>query len=523
MKPQIITFFFLFSTISIAQKSADTITGIKKDSLTLTTSVLLKDSKTGKYEAAKGILKNEPSEIELKDNIYAAKIDSLWMQELYGSDLFTTVHSDVTNLTYEEVEYEELHTDTLKARLARINERTPFNIEYNPSLESVIKNFLKNRRESLQGLMDKSEYYFPMFEKELDNYDVPLEVKYLALIESALDPRARSRVGATGLWQFMFSTGKMYGLEVSSYVDDRMDPLKSTIAASKYLAKLYDIFDDWDLALAAYNSGPGNVSKAIRRSGGYQNYWNLRPFLPRETAGYVPAFLATMYIFEYAEEHGFKRNQRPIAYFETDTIHVKKLITFDHITSIMGVPKEEIQFFNPSYKIDIIPYIQKETHTLRLRKDIIGKFVANEDSIYAYVEADIAKREKPLPQLVKVDSKIRYRVKTGDYLGKIANKYGVRVSDIKKWNGMRSNNIRVGQRLTIFPRKLTKNAVDDIVPDTKKVTQSIENKTYIVKSGDSLWLIAKKFPGISVQNLKEWNDIRGNNLKPGMKLKLCSC
>ena len=161
-------------------------------------------------------------------------------------------------------------------------------------------------------LMALSDYYFPMFEETLDRHNLPLEMKYLAIVESALNPRAQSRVGATGLWQFMFSTGKMFGLDVNSYVDERSDPILATDAASKYLNSLYKSLGDWDLALAAYNSGPGNVAKAIRRSGGYKNYWNIRPHLPRETAGYVPAFLATMYIFEFAEEHGFTSNGRPI-------------------------------------------------------------------------------------------------------------------------------------------------------------------------------------------------------------------
>ena len=196
--------------------------------------------------------------------------------------------------------------------------------------------------------MERSEYYFPMFEKELDNHNIPLEIKYLAIVESALKPRAKSRVGATGLWQFMFATGKQFGLNVSSYVDERSDPIKSTEAACKYLASLYRIYGDWDLALAAYNSGPGNVTKAIRRSGGYKNYWNIRRHLPRETAGYLPAFLATTYIFEYAEEHGFQPNKHEITYIETDTIRVKKMISLDQVAEVTGIKIEELQFLNPS-------------------------------------------------------------------------------------------------------------------------------------------------------------------------------
>ena len=390
---------------------------------------------------------------EIKDDEFAADIDQKWLDELYSSSLYDTIYKSVSELKYDEVYYPELSTDTLKARLQRLNARTPFNVEYNPSLESVIKSYLKNRRNSLERLMGLSEYYFPTFERELDNQNIPLEIKYLAIVESALKPKAKSRVGATGLWQFMFATGKQFGLDVSSYVDERSDPIKSTVAASEYLASLYRIFGDWDLALAAYNSGPGNVSKAIRRSGGYKNYWNIRPHLPRETAGYLPAFLATMYIFEYAEEHGFQRHQPNYRQIETDTIHVKQMITLDQISEMTGVKIEELQFLNPSYKLDIIPVVKGENYSLTLPKSAIGKFVNNEKQIYAYAKAEFDKREKPLPSFTEAKSQIRYRVKSGDYLGKIARRYGVRVSDLKRWNGLRSNNLRIGQRLSIYPRQ----------------------------------------------------------------------
>jgi membrane-bound lytic murein transglycosylase D len=454
----------------------------------------------------------------LEDLEEAVKIDEKWLEELYSNALFDTIYKTVTELDYKPVDYPELSTDTLRARLKRLNSRTPFNVEYNPSLENVIKRYLKSRRTSLSRLMGLSHYYFPMFESALDKYDIPLEIKYLAIVESALKPKARSRVGATGLWQFMFSTGKMYGLDVSSYVDERRDPIKSTEAAAKYLAKLYEIFGDWDLALAAYNSGPGNVSKAIRRSGGYKNYWNIRQNLPRETAGYVPAFLATMYIFEFAEEHGFKPERPAFQYAETDTIHVKQMITLDHVAEVTDIKIEELQYLNPSYKLDIIPFIKDENYTLRLPRYAIGSFVANEDKIYAFAQEELNKREKPLPQFFENDTKIRYRVKSGDYLGKVARKYGVRVSSIKRWNGLRSNNLRIGQRLTIYPRnpgKGTSNTISKPNTKTKTIVNTSGKKTYKVKSGDSLWSIAQKFSGVSVQNLKDWNDISSNKLKIG--------
>lgn len=463
----------------------------------------------------------------LQDQETARKYDSLWLRELYQSaQLFSELELEIINQNDEVVEMVDLPTDTLKARLALMNEKTPFNISYNPSLESVIKSFLVRKRDLMQRMITASQFYFPLFEQELDNNDIPLEIKYLAIIESALNPKARSRVGAKGLWQFMYSTGKMYGLDVSSYVDERHDPILATKAASKYLAKLYDIFDDWDLALAAYNSGPGNVNKAIRRSGGYTNYWNIRRNLPRETAGYLPAFLATMYIFEYAEEHGltYKKAERP--YFETDTVHVKQLITFDQISKLVDISTEELEMLNPSYKLNIIPKVKDKNYALRLPVTKIGKFVSNEEAIYAYVKKEMDSLEKPLPKFVETQNQIRYRVRSGDYLGKIAERYGVGVSQIKRWNGLRSNNLRIGQRLTIYPRKPyipKQTAAKSKGSSNSSSGVAGANKVHTVQEGDSLWTISRKYPGVSIENLREWNGLRGNNLKPGTKLKLCDC
>jgi membrane-bound lytic murein transglycosylase D len=452
--------------------------------------------------------------IKLEDMAVARRYDSLWLKELYNNSMFEEVYGSVTHMTYEPVDYIELSTELLKQRLTEINSRTPFNVAYNPSLESVIKNYLKNRRGTMGKLIALSDYYFPMFEEALAKYNIPLELKYLAIVESALRPTASSRVGATGLWQFMFSTGKMFGLDVNSYVDDRSDPLKATEAACKYLEALYRRLGDWDLALAAYNSGPGNVSKAIRRSGGYTNYWNIRPYLPRETAGYVPAFLATMYIFEYSEEHGFKSNGPRIPYIATDTIHIKKQIALQHVADVTNIDMAELEFLNPQYKLGIIPVVKDETYSLRLPVDMVGAFVANEEVIYAYAAAAFNKREKPLPALDDLDSKMYYRVKNGDYLGKIADKFGVRVSQIKRWNGLRNNNLKIGKRLVIFPRKIPR------ITKKKKPTDHSKTKIYIVKKGDSLWSIAQQYPGVTVADIKKRNNISSTKLTLGMELKI---
>ena len=382
------------------------------------------------------------------------KIDSLVLETQYRSPLSDNINYVIKGLKAKEKVIDKIPTSVLKERLKHLDNTTPFFIEYNPILENVINSYLKYRKKYYPRLMAKAEYYFPMFEKYLDQFDIPLEMKYLAIVESTLNPKARSRVGARGLWQFMYLTGRQYKLNVSSYVDERQDPIKATIAACKYLSDLYNIFGDWDLALAAYNSGPGNVSKAIKRSGGYRNYWNLRQYLPRETAGYVPAFYATMYLFKYAKEHGLAPENPPIYHFATDTIQIKRTVSFDQIFLKTGIDTEMLQFLNPAYKLDIIPYVKGKNYAVTLPRNATVNFLNKEKEIYALADQDDAKREKPLPKYLELNRRIRYKVRSGDYLGKIARKFGVRVSQIKKWNRLRNNNLKIGQRLTVYPRRL---------------------------------------------------------------------
>lgn len=519
-------------------------------------------------------------------------IDSLWMKELTNTELFDDMQDDIEMVNPDDDVAFELSTELLQQRLKELDAKSPFNIEYSKGLENIIKSYLKNRPKSFSRLMAISQYYFPMFEEHLAKYDVPIEIKYLAVIESALNPRAKSRVGATGLWQFMYPTGKQYNLEVNSYVDERCDPLKATEAACQYLSSLYNIFGDWDLVLASYNAGPGNVTKAIRRSNGQKNYWNIRKNLPRETQGYVPAFLATMYIYEYGKEHGITSNEAPVTYFETDTIMVKRKMSFKQVADLLDVPVEELEFLNPIYKLDVIPYVADEPHYLRLPKDKIGLFTSNETAIYAYVDYEDLKRERPnfidekdkealasIGKTTKVSTKY-HTVRRGDVLGSIANKYGVSVSDLKKWNRVKGNTIYAGQKLKIhktiivnLPKeetavaaKTTKPKKTETKPEVKKAEETKvsptegddqevmvadaeekveealeateikvavketkkpktayeEARLYIVQKGDSLFSIAKKHPGVTVENLKDWNKLSGEHIKPGMKLKVSS-
>lgn len=489
----------------------------------------------------------------------ASCIDSLWMKDLASLDVYDEMTSDIKNVDVDQKVDFELPTELLKERLKKMDEKSPFNIEYNVGLENVIKSFLKNRRKSFERLLGISQFYFPLFEDELAKNNIPLEIKYLAVVESALNPRAVSRVGATGLWQFMYQTGKQYGLNIDSYIDERSEPLKASQAASQYMNNMYKIFGDWDLVLAAYNSGPGNVAKAIRRSGGQQNYWNIRKNLPKETQGYLPAFLATMYIFEYHKEHGIVPNKAVANLFATDTLMIKKHMTFRQISDLLDVPVAEIQFFNPSFKRNEIPHISGQETFLRLPKDKIAVFTSNEDKIYAYVDYQASKRERPYERIAVVRQKDTtdiaildkdiigktkfHKVLRSDNLNEIADKYNVSVANIKKWNHLRSdkaprgrilriissdkvaeNNkkesndtISIKQRNTLIASKEAK--VEKIYKTEKVVTFKDVTKTHKVKSGDNLGAIASKYD-VSVAEIKKWNKLKSDNIGLGDNLKI---
>ncbi len=409
-----------------------------------------------------GVLQNletiQPVQIAIVQEVYSDDdlklMDSLLVEMKFKSPLFDSNQYVINDADVIGNVEEIVSTAVLKERLSYINATTPFQLAYSPSLEKIINNYIKYRKKYYPALMARAQYYFPMFEQYLDQYNVPIEMKYLAIVESTLDPRAKSRVGATGLWQFMYGTGKQFKLEVNSYVDERQSPVKSTIAACKYLSQLYNIFNDWDLALAAYNSGPGNVLKAIKRSGGYRNYWNIRPYLPRETAGYVPAFYATMYIFNYADELGIYPEVPDVFHFQTDTIQVKRTVTFEHISKKTGIDNEILSFLNPQYKMDVIPYVKNKLFSVRLPRNKMIDFLDKEQEIYALADYDDSKLEKPLLKYFEADKRTTYRVKNGDFLGKIAKKFGIRVSKIKQWNNMRSTKLKIGQRLYIYPKRM---------------------------------------------------------------------
>ena len=350
-----------------------------------------------------------------------------------------------------------LNTDTIKSRLIELNKKTPIDISYTPDLEELIKKYLNNRKKFFNENSELINYYFPIFEKALQNNKAPLELKYLPIVESRLNPRAVSKVGATGLWQFMYAAAKENGLELNSYIDERMDPEKSSEAAAKYLLKLKENYNDWTLAIAAYNAGPRTISKAIVRSGGHKNFWNIRGFLPYETARYVPSFIATMYVFEYANEHGITPYKEGFSKNKTDTIHVKEQIAFSHIARFLEIPLDTIEFLNPSYIHKIIPKINNKIQAVTLPEKHTLLYVAREKELYDYAEKEFESIEKPLPDLYSINSKIIYKIKYGDYLGSISKKFGVKISDIMRWNNLSSDKIKENQRVIIFPKRIPKN------------------------------------------------------------------
>ncbi|MCL6462211.1 MAG: LysM peptidoglycan-binding domain-containing protein [Flavobacterium micromati] len=493
-------------------------------------------------------------------NELASRVDSLWMKELITFDLYNTITADIENFNIDTSVDFELPTALLKERLAAMDAKSPFNIEYNQGLENIIKSFLKNRKKSFERLMGVSEYYFPLFEEALAKQNVPLEIKYLAVVESALNPRAVSKMGATGLWQFMYHTGKQYGLSIDSYIDERSDPLKSSQAATQYMTNMYKMFGDWDLVLASYNSGPGNVAKAIRRSGGQKNYWNIRKNLPKETQGYVPAFLATMYIYEYHKEHGIVPERASVKHFATDTIMIKQQMSFKQIGDLLDVPVAQLQLLNPAYKLNVIPFYKDEPHYLRLPQDKAAVFASNENQIYAYGQNELEKRERPFESAKAVASRdsansssdsnkssktTYYKVRRGDNLSAIANKYDVSIAQLKKWNNLKGSSIAYGKSIkivlnesqnssnntqpkdqNIIAENNAKNQSSTVQSSKEEVATTETNTratnsepTYIVAKGDNLGNIANKY-NVTVSDLKQWNDLADNNIQVGTTLQV---
>ena len=467
----------------------------------------------------------------MRDDPIVAAMDSL-----YKLDLFERGYAKVNypiNPKYNFAIDSIPHYDDMiyEARLAKLDALSPFDLEYNPYVQDYINMYTNKRREQVSRMMALSQLYFPMFEELLDKYNLPLELKYLAMCESALNPMAKSKSGAMGLWQFMYPTGKMYGLKVSSYVDERCDPYKSTVAACEYFKYLFGMFGNWEMVLAAYNGGPGTVNKAIRRSGGKKTYWGIRAFLPKETQGYVPAFIAVNYVMNYTSEHNIHSAIPKKTFLDVDTVSVKKQISFEQISNLLNIPEDELQYLNPSYRKRVIPVIPDETSFLTLPSNKVGAFINNEAIIYNYLKQDsLSDAAVEMQEITKI-----HIIKKGEHLSTIAQKYGCSVSDIKTWNKITSNTVKPGKKLTIITyskkpaekKQLEKTVIPKSSKDSALTTKPPENKDdsedflyYIVKKGDSFSKIAL-MNKTTIEEIKRLNNFdRDYQLVPGKKIKV---
>ena len=449
-----------------------------------------------------------------KDSPVVAMLDSLADLKYYGDYSFITDVDSLNIYNFPEGHVPKYPDSVYAARLEYLNSQTTIGITFNRNVKNYILLYTVKKRELSSRILGLAEIYFPLFEEQLDRFDIPLEMKYLAVVESALNPTAGSRAGAKGLWQFMYGTGKVYGLRVTSLIDERYDPYQATIAACEHMRDLYDIYGDWSLVMAAYNSGGGNVNKAIRRSGGVKSYWAIWPFLPRETRGYVPAFIAVYYMMTHAAEHNIYPVHPGILYPNIDTVTVHDVLSLDQVSEMLDIPMDEVRLLNPLYKKDIIPYEESENFVIRLPKSSIGDFINNESELYAYKTKKGVKKDKLQAEIKKAQERTVHVVRSGENLGLIARRYHVYVSQIKAWNNMRKSTIYPGQRLVVYPS--ARYNPQAVKASTATISKSPSGR-HTVRSGENLGLIAKKY-GCSVSDIKAWNNLSKSTIHPGQTL-----
>jgi len=399
-------------------------------------------------------------------------------------------------------------------RIERLASQTTIPLVFNAHVKRFIELYAVQRRKLTSRMLGLAHVYFPLFEEKLDKYNMPLELKYLAMIESALNPTAGSRVGAKGLWQFMYGTGKLYGLESNTLVEDRFDPLKATEAACRCMLDLYNKYKDWFLVLAAYNAGPGNVNKAIVRAGGIMNYWAIWPYLPRETQGYVPSFIAVNYVVNYAAEHNLYPLNPGLLMSGTDTVWVRDVLSFTQLSESIGVPMEDLKTFNPQYLKEIVPATDSTPYVLRMPTQYALQFVEKEKEIYAYKTQEMLDKEKVLKEVKEVSNRTVHTVKKGETLASIAKKYHISVSNLKKWNNLKKDTIKVGQRLTVYPPGGSTTS-----SSKSSAKGSSSPKYHVVQSGETLHSIAQKY-NTTVANLKKWNNLKSDTISVKQKLRV---
>lgn len=449
---------------------------------------------------------------------YTAEVSDSLLSVWYLQKLIAEENPDMTGM--DTVQFASNVPDSVYIeRIRRMN--SFITLPYNDIVRGYIVKYSEKMPQAMSRILGLCEYYMPIFEETFNRYDMPEELKAMAVIESAMNPQAVSRAGAKGMWQFMYQTGKLYNLHIDSFVDERLDPVKSADAAARYLMDAYEIFGDWNLAIASYNCGAGNVNKAIRRSGS-RAFWDIWPFLPRETRGYVPAFVGALYTLKYHKEHGIKPLDAAMP-VHVDTFRIHKMLHLKQVSELTGAPLDQLKNLNPQYRHEIIPGNERE-YILRIPFQYSNAFIDMEDSLAVH-KADIYFNPVTIKKIKDGGDgeRILYKVKSGDYLGKIAEKYRVSVSQIKRWNNLKSNNIRVGQRLVIYRggRAPASTAAAPSKPAPKPVVAaSGEYVIYTIQSGDSFYSIAKNYPGISAQNIMDYNNIDSSKIRPGMKIKI---
>lgn len=449
------------------------------------------------------------------DTVIAEILDSL-VTDAYFSDRNFREWKGSGEYGYPPTFIPQFDDETYAERIAGLNRKTSLRLTYNSHVRGFIRLYSVDKRKLTAKILGLTEMYFPLFEKKLRQYNIPLELKYLAIVESALNPSAVSRANAKGLWQFIYGTGKMYGLGSTAFVEDRFDPEKATVAACRHMRDLYNIYGDWFLVLAAYNSGAGNVNKAIRRSGGARDYWSIWPHLPSETRGYVPAFIAVTYIMNYHREHNIHPMKSRYSYTDIGAVKVSNVLAFNQVSEVIGVPVEDLQILNPQFKLNLVPAGPGNPYYLKLPKKYVRKFSGKEKEIYAHKTSQgldgaalLAKArevEAPVPPKQKKNIHV---VRRGETLASIARTYRCYVSQLIRWNGLKSSRIYPGQKLKVFGE-----------PARRSSGSSSSMVYHKVRRGESLGLIARKH-GVSVSKLVSWNKLgRKRTIYPGQKLKL---
>jgi membrane-bound lytic murein transglycosylase D len=483
----------------------------------------------------------------------AAVLDSLVNQNFVQRLSFATAASQSSS-NFQPLEIPVYKDEAYASRIAKL--QSPIPLTYNQQVREYIDLYAVKKRALTERVMGLSNLYFPLYEEILDKNDLPLEFKYLSIVESALNPMAKSRVGATGLWQFMFQTGKLYNLKINSFIDERKDPIKSTEAACQYFKDMYGIYHDWLLVIAAYNCGAGNVNRAIVRSGGKTTFWEISRYLPKETRGYVPAFIAVTYLMNYTSEHNLTAVPPVISFFEADTVLVDKRAALKDIATATDVPYDLLAYLNPTYKKGIIPDAD-ESYVLRLPVNKVNSYLANIDKIFSPNNTPSLAEEEgfladPLNYIAKT-VKVYHVVKRGEKLAAIADDYNCSVTDLKRWNKIKGKSVYKGQRLAIYstihqkiePRgevakadttsvktdstiavnnDTKQESTEQQVPSVKaKKSSSLKNEKivwHIVQPGDTLWNIAQRYTGVTVKDIKRMNNLKTNALKTGTRLKL---